>query len=156
MRRFPSTSCVLAFIIGLASAGCTGSGSGVESSATPAAPSSSGSATPATTTTSSSAGSSTTITIVGSVGSQAFTPNPVQGVASGQTVVFDNRDLSLHHIVMDDNSADSGDIAPGATKPLVLRAASGTYHCTIHPSMVGSINLASAPASGTGSADPGY
>lgn len=61
--------------------------------------------------------------------------------------MFKNNDTALHHIVMDDGSFDLGDVTPGGTsKGLTLKSANAaTYHCTIHSSMVGSINGQSAP-----------
>ena len=94
-----------------------------------------------------SAGAQTvTVSIVASVGNTAYRPNPVTANA-GDTVMFRNNDGTMHHIVMDDGSADLGDIGPGATsRGLTLKNASPlNYHCTVHPSMVGSINGASAP-----------
>jgi hypothetical protein len=44
-----------------------------------------------------------------------------------------------------------GDIAPGASGSMQLKGASGNYHCTNHPSMVGSINGAMAPTPPPGS-----
>jgi plastocyanin len=66
---------------------------------------------------------------------------------SGDTGVFRNSDASMHHIVMDDGSSDLGDVGPGATsRGFTLRNANATkFHCTIHPSMVGSINDTVAP-----------
>jgi plastocyanin len=87
-----------------------------------------------------------TIAIVASTGNTAFQPNPVKA-NSGDTVIFRNSDSVMHHLVMDDGSADLGDIAPGAaSRGMTLRSASATnFHCTLHSSMVGSINGASAP-----------
>jgi plastocyanin len=49
-------------------------------------------------------------------------------------------DNKVHHIVLNDGSLDSGDIAPGATSAALKLGADGAnYHCTIHPGMVGSI-----------------
>jgi hypothetical protein len=45
-----------------------------------------------------------------------------------------------HHIVMDDGSVDFGDIAAGGSSERELRTGGGEYHCTIHRTMVGSIN----------------
>ncbi len=61
--------------------------------------------------------------------------------------MFRNNDSTLHRIVMDDGSGNLGDIAPGATsRGLTVRSASAlNFHCTLHSSMVGSINGASAP-----------
>jgi plastocyanin len=87
-----------------------------------------------------------TVSIVGSAGNQAFRPNPVSA-DSGQTLVFTNSDTTTHHIVLDDGSADLGELAPGATsRAVTVRSASAVnYHCLLHPSMVGSINGQTAP-----------
>lgn len=94
-----------------------------------------------------------TVSIVGLSGNASFVPDPVQ-VASGGQVMFKNNDtVNTHHIVMDDNSADFGTLPPGATSAAKL--ASGNFHCSIHPSMVGSINGAVAPTPPPGSGN-GY
>ncbi len=83
-----------------------------------------------------------TITIVGQNGTQAFTPNPAS--FGGQQVVFKNNDSTTHHIVLNNGSVDTGDIAPGATSRAVTMPTTGTnYHCSIHPGMIGSSNAAS-------------
>lgn len=87
--------------------------------------------------------STTTIAIVGSSGNQAYTPNPAQ-VPQGGQVMFKNQDTRTHHIVMDDGSADFGTMAPGDSSG-AKALSGGNYHCTIHPSMVGSINGTAAP-----------
>jgi plastocyanin len=80
-----------------------------------------------------------TISIVGQNGTQAFTPNPAS--FGGQTVVFKNNDSVVHRVVLNDNSIDTGDIAPGATSRAVLIPTSGTnYHCFNHPGMIGSVS----------------
>lgn len=86
------------------------------------------------------------VTIVSSTGNSAFQPNPVRA-NSGDTVMFKNNDRLLHRLVLDDGSADLGDIAPGATsRGLTLRNANAArFHCTLHSSMVGIINGATAP-----------
>jgi plastocyanin len=90
--------------------------------------------------------STVTVAIVASSGNAAFDPNPVRA-NTGDTVMFRNNDTVLHRLVMDDGSADLGDVAPGAvSRGVTLRSASATnFHCTLHSSMVGSINGASAP-----------
>ena len=87
-----------------------------------------------------------TIGIVGSVGSLAFAPNPSQA-AVGDLIVWTNNDAFPHRIVLGDGTL-VGDVAAGAsTAPVALTTAAMTYHCTLHPSMVGSINgPAAAPA----------
>jgi plastocyanin len=100
-----------------------------------------------TTPTSPTAGPSTvTVNIVGSIGNTAYRPNPV-AANPGDTVMFRNNDAAMHHIVMDDGSADLGDVMPGATsRALVLsNTAAAKFHCSVHPSMVGAINAATAP-----------
>jgi plastocyanin len=54
-------------------------------------------------------------------------------------VVWHNVDSITHRVIMDDRSIDTGNLDPGAfSSPMVLRA-TGSYHCTIHPVMVGTI-----------------
>jgi plastocyanin len=97
-----------------------------------------------------------TIDIVGSVGSAAYSPNPVHADA-GNMLVWKNSTGLEHHIVMDDGSADFGTIAPGASSTAkVLPGTGGNYHCTFHPSMVGSINGDAAPAPPGSGGDPNY
>jgi plastocyanin len=86
-----------------------------------------------------------TITIMAVNGKQSFSPNPAS-VPAGQSAVFKNNDKVTHRIVLDDRSIDTGDIAPGASsQALPLGAISKSYHCSLHPSMVGSLNEAQTP-----------
>jgi plastocyanin len=94
-----------------------------------------------------------TVAIVGLAGSGSYQPNPVQ--TGGNQVMFKNNDtVNTHRIVMDDGSGDFGTLAPGASSQ-ARSVSGGNFHCTIHPSMVGSINGATAPAPAPGSGD-GY
>jgi plastocyanin len=98
-----------------------------------------------------------TITILGQNGTQAFAPNPA--AFGGQQVVFKNNDTVIHHIVLNDGSVDTGDIAPGATSKAVTMPSAGTnYHCSIHLGMIGGIDSASsaAPPPCTGPYCTGY
>jgi plastocyanin len=105
-----------------------GCGSGGSSPAAPMTPPPSG-----------GGGASVTISIVGDNGSQSFSPNPAS-VPVGQTVAWRNVDSTTHHIVADDGSFDAGLTAPGATGATVtVGNGTITYHCSIHPSMVGTI-----------------
>ena len=92
-------------------------------------------------------GSSTTITvtITGQGGRLAFFPNPAT-VAAGQLVVFKNNDTVAHRVTLDDMTVQTPEIAPGATSAPVAMGVTGskTYHCTIHPGMVGGFNGAEA------------
>ena len=85
------------------------------------------------------------INIVGQNGTQAFSPNPAS--LGGQDIVFKNNTGVTHHIVLNDGSVDTGDLAPGTTSSTVRMPSAGTnYHCTIHPGMVGSVNNSSGGA----------
>ncbi len=77
----------------------------------------------------------------------SFSPNPVP-VAQGNTVIWQNNDNTVHRIVMDDGSFDSGNLTPGATSAAMkLNTSGGQYHCTIHPTtMFGSINVSTTTA----------
>ena len=79
------------------------------------------------------------INIVGSTGNSAYTPNPAT-VSAGASVTLKNFTTERHHIVMDDGSVDFGEIAAGASSERALKSDGGNYHCTIHRTMVGSIN----------------
>lgn len=92
------------------------------------------------------------INIVGDNGTQAFNPNP--GSFGGQQVMFKNNTGTTHHVVLNDGSVDTGDIAPGATSRAVTMPSSGTnYHCTIHAGMIGAITAASGAAPPTCTGD---
>jgi plastocyanin len=86
-------------------------------------------------------GTTVTVNITGQGGRLAFNPNPAT-VSQGQLVAFKNNDVVAHHIMLDDGSLQTADIAPGATSAAVAMGTSGsmTYHCTIHPGMVGGFN----------------
>lgn len=133
MQQSLPPATVAAIVGALALWGCGGGGGGGTAVATPTTPSPPVSS-PAPTGT-------VTVTIVSSVGNAAFQPNPVRA-NTGDTVMFRNADNAMHHLVMDDGSADLGDVAPGATsRGFTLRSASAAnFHCTLHSSMVGSIN----------------
>ena len=97
-------------------------------------------------------GASTTISIVANNGSQSFSPNPAS-VPPGQTVAWRNGDSTTHHIVADNGSFDAGTTVPGATGATVtVGNGTITYHCAIHPSMIGTIN----GSQGNGPSGPGY
>jgi len=61
-------------------------------------------------------------------------------VNSGVTVTWTNNDATTHTVTADDNSFDSGDIAPGKTFSKTFNSA-GTfnYHCKIHPGMTAAV-----------------
>lgn len=89
-----------------------------------------------------------TIDVIRENGAQSFSPNPAT-VPAGQIVVWHNRDVTTHRVVLNDGRLDTGNIAPGGFSAPMTLAAVGPYHCSIHPDMVGTI---SAP--GTASKQP--
>jgi hypothetical protein len=61
-------------------------------------------------------------------------------------VVFKNNDVVAHRVILDDSTMSTAEIAPGATsQALPLGAVNKSYHCSLHPSMVGSLNTAETP-----------
>jgi len=120
-----SLTMALALALALTASGCGGGGS----MNTPTAP----------TTTGGNTSGAVTVTITGKSGTAAFTPNPAI-VNSGGTVQFKNNDAVTHHIMMDDGSAQTADIPPGATSAAVSVGSNMSYHCVIHPGMVGGFN----------------
>ena len=84
-----------------------------------------------------------TITVLGDRGNQSFAPNP-SSVERGQSVVWRNTDAVVHRIRFNDGSAETADIAPGATSAAIVMPTDGAnYHCPLHPGMIGSINSSS-------------
>ncbi len=152
MRAHFLMGSILAAAVAISS--CGGGGGQDTSSSSPSTPS----PTPSPTSAPAPAANTVTISIVDTNGgARAFTPNPVQA-ATGASMVWTNNTRDTHHLVMDDGSALVGDIAPGASSAAItLRGSGGNYHCTNHPSMVGSINGATAPEPPpTNNPTPGY
>lgn len=134
--------------------GCGGGGSyspapTSPSASTPAATTPAASTTPAPSTPAPTT-ASVTVSIVGIAGSAAFSPNPVQ--ATTGNIVWKN-DTSVTHVLVMNDGRSIGTVNPGASVTMPLTGTGGDYHCTNHPTMVGSINGAAAPTppSGTGS-----
>lgn len=71
-----------------------------------------------------------------------FTPSQIT-VAKGGTVTWTNNDSTTHTVVDDLSNVGgpaSGDIPPGGTYSFTFtKSGSFQYHCTIHPSMRGTI-----------------
>lgn len=63
-------------------------------------------------------------------------------VDAGQAITWTNRDRAPHTVSFDDGSCASGSIAAGASRT-VRYDIPGTYpfHCAIHPSMSGSLEV---------------
>lgn len=93
--------------------------------------------TPSQTTTASAPVATTQVSIV----DYAFTPNNIL-LNVGQQITFTNNAPMDHTVVADDNSFDSGIIAPGTTfKKTFDTPGTYTFHCRIHPSMTGKITV---------------
>jgi plastocyanin len=94
-----------------------------------------------------------TVNIVGSFGTGAFSPNPLQA-SIGNTIIWTNGDAVGHTIVLD-NGTLVGTLAPGqSSAPLSLPSATTTYRCTIHPSMTGQIVDPAAASTTPGQSPP--
>ena len=80
------------------------------------------------------------IRIVGTDGPQSFAPAPLV-LASGQKLAFRNDTGTTHRILADNLSFDAGQVSAGAftASVTVPGATPVSFHCTIHPSMVGSV-----------------
>jgi plastocyanin len=72
-----------------------------------------------------------------------FAFNPAStSVPTGSKVTWTNSDTTAHTVTFDEGSADSGNLAPGATFDQTF-ATAGTfaYHCTIHSQMKGTVTV---------------
>jgi plastocyanin len=84
-------------------------------------------------------GNVVTINIISENGAQSFSPNPAT-LPAGQMVVWHNVDRVTHHVVLNNGSLDTGDLVPGASsQAMSLNLSTAPYHCSIHPSMVGTL-----------------
>lgn len=74
-----------------------------------------------------------------SISNFAFTPSTLT-VSAGTTVRFTNNDSVTHDIVANNNSFNSGHLAPGSSfTHTFTQAGTYQYHCSIHPTMRGTI-----------------
>jgi plastocyanin len=76
-----------------------------------------------------------------------FRPDPIQ-IKVGDTVTWTNNAGTTHTATSDTGAWDTGNVAPGASSNAVSFPTAGTftYHCSIHPSMVGSVIVSTAAA----------
>lgn len=69
----------------------------------------------------------------------AFNPNPIT-IAHGGTVTWKNNDTITHTSRSDTGAWNSGSIGPGGTFSMTFTSAGTfTYHCALHPGMVGTV-----------------
>ncbi len=126
LQRIKRSLGILAVVAGIVSVvACS-------SSSSPTAPNPSPTAAPAA--------ADVTVTINGMLGAQSFSPNPASAKA-GQTVAWHNADVITHTAT--GSGWDTGQIAPGTTSAPIMFSTAGTfdYHCSIHPSMTGTLNV---------------
>ncbi len=81
------------------------------------------------------------------IGDFAFHPGATT-VHVGDTISWTNEDAASHTATADDGSFDTGALARGASGAHTFTSA-GTfaYHCSIHPSMTGTVTVLAASAS---------
>ena len=81
-----------------------------------------------------------TITINGMLGSGSYGPNPAT-VKVGQKVSWKNADSIAHTAT--GTGFDTGAIGSGQTSAPITFSTAGNidYHCSFHPSMVGTLNV---------------
>jgi plastocyanin len=81
-----------------------------------------------------------TINVLGERGNQSFNPNP-SPLPADHKLTWTNTDSLVHDIVADDGSFDTGNLSQGqSSAAITLPAAGKSYHCSIHPSMVGVVS----------------
>jgi plastocyanin len=84
-----------------------------------------------------------TIDIAEVNGPYSFYPSPAT-IQDDQVIVWRNGDTVTHHLVFDDGSIDTGTLAPGTlSQPIPVGTGNRSYHCTIHPTMVGTVVVTS-------------
>jgi plastocyanin len=87
---------------------------------------------------------STTVTIPSGASTQtttAFGANPLT-ISTGTTISWLNNDNTTHTSNADGNQWASGNILPGGRFNFTFASAGRfTYHCQIHPNMIGTINV---------------
>ncbi len=83
-----------------------------------------------------------TINIVGDRGNQSYSPSPTT-VRMGQTVAWRNNDSTAHNANQDNGGFATCNLNAGATSASITMSTAGTftYHCTLHPGMVGTITV---------------
>jgi plastocyanin len=82
------------------------------------------------------------VQIVGENGNMSFTPASAS-LQAGQQVRWHNTDAITHTATQDGGGFDTGFIPPGGTSAPITVSTVGaiSYHCAIHPSMVGALKV---------------
>jgi plastocyanin len=136
MRRLVITLTILASTLAFVACGATGSGSGGSTPPEASAPAASDGGATAACEVASGAGD-----VSGTIAGNAFDPSEVSA-SVGQVVAFTNEDSVPHTFTLDDGSCDTGNLATGASGAIRFDAAgSYPFHCTVHPSMTGTVTV---------------
>jgi plastocyanin len=82
------------------------------------------------------------VEILGESGNMSFNP-ALASLQVGQQVRWHNADTTVHTATQDGGGFDTGFLAPGATSASITLSGTGSlkYHCAVHPSMVGALNV---------------
>lgn len=71
----------------------------------------------------------------------AFSPDSVDVSAGSVTLTVSNKDSTAHTFTLDDGSSNTP-LPPGSTEKITLDLTQTVgFHCTIHPSMTGTLNV---------------
>jgi plastocyanin len=83
-----------------------------------------------------------TVQMVGDKGNQSYSPNPTT-MKVGQTIAWHNADSITHTSTKDGGGFDTGNVNAGANSAPIAMSTAGTftYHCTLHPGMIGTITV---------------
>ena len=82
------------------------------------------------------------VEILGENGNMSFNPDAAS-LQVGQQVRWHNADATTHTATQDGGGFDTGLIPPGGTSAPITVTAAGSfrYHCAVHPSMVGALDV---------------
>ena len=70
----------------------------------------------------------------------AFKPSPLKAKV-GDTITVTNKDNTDHSLTADDNSVDTGRFSTGTKTITVTKAGELKYHCAVHSTMTGVIQV---------------
>jgi len=82
------------------------------------------------------------ISVSGINGNMSFSPASAT-VKVGQKVAWKNTDSTTHRMLDNGGAFDSGSVGPNTSSTIVTLNTAGTfpYHCSIHPSMTGTLTV---------------
>jgi plastocyanin len=82
------------------------------------------------------------VEILGENGNMSFAPDTAS-LQVGQQVRWHNADTTTHTATQNGGGFDTGLIRPGGTSAPITVSAPGSlrYHCEVHPSMVGTLDV---------------